>query len=274
MLELIHNIWVITIEYEGLWRYMLVLYAVSLLYLLITERNKKTRMVAVYIPLTTILLIACPLFLYSYYRFLDDSGTYYRVFWLLPIAVTIAYASCKAIYRYRRVGLIIIIAAIILCGTYSYKETTSTGIRKVENAYHIPQYVIELADNMKQDIEGVNVYACVPAEITFYIRQYDPNICLVFGRDAIEPKWGYYDEFYEIFELEDVVDMKKLLELTRNNNDKICTYFVIPDDRELSEKPEKCGLVELTKVDKYILYRDTVATDKIKEMFKGTAYEQ
>ena len=206
--------------------------------------------------------------------YLDDSGTYYRMLWLLPVTITIAYGACKAIYKHRRIGLCIVAAAIVLCGGYTYRNDGSATITRAENAYHVPGYVIELCEEMEQVIEGVNVYACVSTELLFYIRQYDSEIHLIYGRDAVEPKWGYYNEFYEAYELAEVVDLEHLLELTRNNGAKVCTYFVLEDGRRLSGNPEDYGLEEVARVDKYILYKDTEAVEIIKEMFKGTVYDK
>jgi len=276
MLSNLHDIWVITNEYRGT-GYILVLYAISVIFLLITEKNRKNRFLMVYMPLSLILLIYFPVFYHIYVVYLDDSGTYYRIFWLLPMLTTTAYAACKAIYRFRRIGTIVVCALIVFCGGYAYSAKSGANISRAQNLYHIPQYVVELGDAMTQEIDGVNVYAIVPTEMLFYIRQYDSNICLLYGRETVEPKWQawiYYKDFYNAFEVAETIDLDALLEMTRNNDAEICTYFVIPADKPLSKDPAECGLEVVKEVDGYVLYRDTVAVELIKEMFKGTAYEQ
>ena len=273
LLSNLHDIFVITNEYRGT-GFLLILYVVAFIFLFIYEKEKKRRILLLYMPLSLMVLLYFPVFYHIYVVYLDDSGTYYRMFWLLPMTITIAYGACCAIYRFRRIGIVLVCAIIALCGAYTYKQTDTTNVDKTENVYQIPQYVIDLCDYMEQDIPGVNVYACVPTEMLFYVRQYNPKINLIFGRDAVEPKWGYYNEFYEAFVLSDTINLEELLELTRGNLDKKCTYFVIDKDRKLSGDPSKYGLDKIASVEDYVLYRDTIAVEMIREMFKGTAYEQ
>lgn len=273
MLSNFHDILVITNEYRGT-GFILVLYAIALVYLLITEKDKKNRYLLLYMPLSLLVLIYNPVFYHVYVVYLDDSGTYYRIFWILPMLVTIGYGAVKAISAYKLVGTIVMCALIVICGGYAYSAKGGSSVTKVTNAYHIPQYVIEVCEYMEEDIPGVDVYACVPTEMTFYVRQYDSKINLLFGRDAIEPKWGYVNEFYDAFEGKEAIELEKLLDLSRNNGAKVCTYYVINKDRAIEGEPLELGLEEIARVDNYIIYKDAVAVEIIKEMFEGTVYGQ
>lgn len=274
MIDNLRDVWNIIVQYEGA-GFTLILYIASLIWLFVTEKDKRIRFSIIYLPALLLFVYICPVFYRIYVIFLDSVSTYYRVLWLIPMTVTIAYAACTVIYKHRRIGLALMIVLIVVCGRYTYSKKDPASIKKVENLYHIPGYVVELCDYMVKDIDGVDVYACVPLEMLFYVRQYDSTINLIYGREAVEPQWGYYNEYYEAFELDEVIDMEKLLDLTRNNDTgKVCTYFVIDENRELSGEPVDFGLVEVVKVDNYILYKDTVAQEIIREMFKGTVYEQ
>lgn len=270
MIANLKDIWQIVVGYQGT-GFTLILYAVSLIYLLIFEKDKRIRLLLVYVPLLIWLIIFCPIYYRVYMGRLDDSGTYYRMLWLIPLGVTIAYAGCRAAYKHRVIGAVIVIAAILICGRFTYTAVENT---KAENAYHVPQYVIDMCEHMEQDIQDVNVYACVPLEMVFYLRQYDSKICLVYGREAAESHWGYYNEMYELFELSDTIDWEALLEKTRDDELGVaeCTYFVVPEDKPMSGDPEDFGLEEVYRTDGKILYRDTVAVKKIREMLKGTPY--
>jgi len=270
MISNLRDIWHIVVGYQGT-GFMLILYAVSFIYLIITEKEKKIGLLLVYVPLLMWLIIFCPIYYRIYMGKLDDSGTYYRMLWLIPLSVTIAYAGCKAAYKHRIIGGIAVIAAILLCGRFTY---TSVENKKAENAYHVPQYVIDLAEHMEEDIKDVNVYACVPLEMVFYLRQYDSRIGLIYGREAVESHWGYYNELYELFEVSESIDWQALLEKTRADEEGVraCTYFVVPEDRQMIGDPREFGLEEIYRTDGKILYRDTVAVEKIREMLKGTPY--
>lgn len=273
MIDNLRDTWNIIVQYKGTGM-ILVVYFAALIFLFLTEKNRKNRFLIIYMPFSLLLLFFFPVFYRIYVLYLDNISTYYRVLWLLPMSVTIAYAGCKAIYRHRRIGAMIMVALIIVCGKYAYTHKGASPATKVENVYHIPQYVIDICDNIEQDIDGVNVYACAPLEMLFYVRQYDASICLIYGRDAVEPTWGYYNEFYETYELSEVLDWDKMLELTHNNVPKVCTYFVVKKDRQMSGDPVDYGLEVVTEVDDYILYRDTAGVQIVRDIFKDTAYGQ
>lgn len=249
----------------------LVLYFAALIYLAIRERSGKARFAVLYLPLAILLIYLCPVYYRLYVLHLDSHGTYYRNLWMLPITVTIAYAACRLIYEHKRIGAVLISAVLIISGSFVY---TSANNSKAENAYHIPGYVMALADEMEQDIPGVNVYACVPLEMLFYLRQYDSDICLVYGREAVEPVWGYYNEIYEAYELAETLDWKDVLALTRDETlgTGVATYFVVPDDRQMNGDPEDYGLEKVTSADHYILYTDPEAKAYVREILEGTPY--
>jgi len=262
--------------FRELWQYrgsgfLLVLYIAALIYLLIVEKNKRNRYLVCYVPLCILLIYISPVYYRIYVLGIDAVGTYYRNLWMLPMAVTVAYASCSVIYRHRRIGALVICAVIILCGKFTYSAVESV---KAENAYHIPQYVCDLVDEMDQDIEGVEVYACVPLEMVFYTRQYDSSICLIYGREAVEPVWGYENEYYDAYETAEVLEWDEVLELTRapERGIGVVTYFVVPKDRNMDSDPAEHGLTEIARSGDYILYKDTVASEYIKEVLKDTLY--
>ncbi len=229
------------------------------------------RLVLCWLSLALLLTYLCPLYYRLYVLHLDSHGTYYRMLWLLPVTVTIGYAACRAIYVHRRVGAVIACAVLILCGSFTYASADSS---RAENAYHVPQYVIDLADEMVRDVPGVNVYACVPLEMLFYLRQYDADVCLVYGREAVEPAWGYYNETYEAYELAEELDWDQVLELTRDESRGVgvATYFVVPDGRQMDSDPEDHGLELVFESGGYVLYADRVAQAFVREILAGTPY--
>ena len=272
MVDNIRDVFRVIWEFRGS-GFLLVLYFAALIYLFITEKNKKTRFLLCYLPLLLLLIYISPVYYRIYVLGIDAVGTYYRNLWMIPIAVTVGYAACRAISAHRMIGAVIVCAAIVLCGKFTYAASESV---RAENAYHVPQYVCDLADEMTQEIEGVEVYACVPLEMLFYLRQYDTGICLLYGREAVEPVWGYYDPCYETYELAETLNWDDMLELSRSPERGIgvVTYFVVPEERVMDSDPEEHGLVRVADSEGYILYKDTVAIEHIKEVLKDTLYMQ
>ena len=270
MVDNIKDVFRVIWQYRGS-GFLLVLYLVALVYLFVTEKDKRNRFLVCYLPLTLLLIYISPVYYRIYVLGIDAVGTYYRNLWMIPIAVTVVYAGCKAIIAHRRVGAVIVCAALVLCGRFTYTAVESV---RAENAYHIPQYVCDLCDMMTQDIDGVEVYACVPLEMLFYARQYDSGLCLIYGREAVEPVWGYYDPCYEAYELAETLDWNEVLELTRSPERGIgvVTYFVVPEGRAMDSDPTTHGLTEISKNNGYILYKDEVAAEHVREVLKGTLY--
>lgn len=268
MVDNIKDVFRIITEYMGSGFYV-ILYGLALIWLLIREKDRLVRFLLGWLPLLLLLIYLCPVYYRIYVLHLDSHGTYYRNLWLLPMGVTIAYAACSLIRSHRRIGAVIICGLLVVCGSFAF-----TSSAKVQNTYHIPQYCIDLCDAMEQDIEGVNVYACVPLELLFYVRQYDADINLVYGRDAAEPVWGYYNETYEAYELSEELNWDTVLELTRDSSlgVGVVTYFVVPADRQMNADPGAYRLTEVCRADNYILYADEIAREHVREILADTPY--
>ncbi len=73
----------------------------------------------------------------------EEAGTYYRILWLLPMTVVIAYAGVKLIGKHTRIGLVALAAVCILGGSYVYGNV---NVSKAENRYHLPAEVPAICD--------------------------------------------------------------------------------------------------------------------------------
>ena len=92
----------------------------ALLYLWMAEKNKTARAILVYGASVIQILFFVPLFYYGYQ--LLDAGTYYRILWLLPMTVTIAYTAVKILGRYPMGSIVIGLCMIMICGKYVYSN--------------------------------------------------------------------------------------------------------------------------------------------------------
>ena len=165
---------------------LLVLFLLSLFYIWKKEERKEIRNLMVWGTVLIAAGFSCPLFRKIFVRLLD-SETYYRVLWVLPIGVSIAYAGMLLLredkdsaveevtgdksgeaalsgdkektipFRRKRrpwvqpVGLVVLAAVVALSGSLVYK---STYISKAENVYHIPQVVVEICDEILPEEAG------------------------------------------------------------------------------------------------------------------------
>ncbi len=257
--------WVTFRNYGGTVIHML-LCAAAFIYLLVTEKDKKKKLMLVYMPIVVIVLFLCPLTRKVYVR-LVDSATYYRMLWIIPMTVIIAYAGCRLVMRHRYTGTAAVAALIILTGVSTYKVPY---ISRAENAYHIPQYVVDICDRIMPEDGKMDVYAAVPSELTYYIRQYTSRICLIYGRDSVEPAWDYYDPVYEAMQGDKnkggEIDTKALVELTRSIPTKQCTYIILQNGKKISEPLEDSGLIKIGSISGYDIYKDPVAEKNMEEL--------
>ena len=128
--------------YTGL-KLLFVLTLVSFLYLLVTEKDKTIRQLFVYAPVLILVLFLFPVSRKLFVAMGLDGETYYRVLWTIPMGMITAYGAVRFTGRHRRIGLLVSMVLIILCGSYVYK---SDYISKAENLYHIPDTVVRICD--------------------------------------------------------------------------------------------------------------------------------
>lgn len=167
--------------------------------LIFLEKEKDRRVLLVLMPIMVFLIFLLPVFAWVVSQYAEDE-IYYRFLWLLPVTIVIAYVGTKLVLflsGWRRIGAVVVLCCIIaVCGDYVYDNEYFS---KAENAYHVPQSVVEICDEIV--VEGREVRAVFPVELVQYVRQYSPYVCLAFGRDVTVERWNLSNEMYEIYEL-------------------------------------------------------------------------
>ena len=119
------------------------LFLAALIYLFVTEKNKAARTVFLYMPVVTLAFYFCPFFAALIYA-LTGEEIYYRLLWLVPVVPVLAYAAVKIISEAgekKRLPAGIAIAGIFMVsGSLVYQ---SPYFKQAQNAYHVPQAVVE-----------------------------------------------------------------------------------------------------------------------------------
>lgn len=212
-------------------------------------------------PLLIIVLFLFPLSR-KYFVAVLDGATYYRILWTIPMGLITVYGACRFFQNHKRIGLVIVTILIVLCGTFVYK---SPYITKAENLYHIPETAVKICDFIAPESEDDYVKVVVPEELVYFIRQYDARIYMPYGRDMVASQWGYYNKMHKIMEEAEVIDLKELIEVCRQ---EYCQYIVISPARKVSGDPGELGLVCLTEIDGYRLYQDPETVRLLEELSK------
>ena len=235
---------------------MAILLVASAIYIVICEKDRKTKILIGILPLVVIAGFLFPVTKKVYVAAFDDgSDTYYRLLWLIPVYVTIGYALCKLVTSigskmWQRVALVVTLAVVVLSGSLVY---TNQYMSRAENLYHIPQSVIDVCDVIIPAEGEARVRAVFPSEMVHFVRQYSTKILMPYGREMIVTQWDYYNEVYEAYEIPEVIDAEVLLDATRKTN---CRYIILANDRKIDKNLTTLGLKLIKTIEKYNIYED------------------
>ncbi len=212
--------------------------------------------------IVTCILIFNPLF----QRYLSGRTVYWRMIWVIPETMIIAFAFVKMLQKiHKRLAMLVMAAFLMLVvmffGTNVYH---AAGFSKNEMSvkamcYKINPAVIHIADAMLKydDKPG----CIVPQDLYTELRQYNGNIEMAYGRDMesyIETKTGEDDAVYE--QMESLTPDYSIVcdAAVYCNYDFIVTYA----DRPINEKLiSKYNYKEIAKTDGKIIYYNSDVKD-------------
>ena len=223
------------------------LFLVSMIYILEKEENKKVKSFFIYYSIITIFITLNPIFNKVVSPIFTDS-VYWRVYWVFPLGITIAYAGTKFIIEHKTklsqiLASISICIIIIISGKYIY---TNSNYNKVGNLYRLPDENVLVAQLIGAD-EKENKKALVPETLVAHIRQIDATIELAYRRD---PKGGYEDN--QMVQALNSGNVEWVDIIAKTNN---CNYVVFKKAVVLTDKMENYGYVKLNETENYAIYK-------------------
>lgn len=234
-------------------------FLVSLVYLFLKEEKKPIRILFLYVPVILLMLFFNPLFGTIMNSYLGDE-IYYRILWLLPLTVVIAYA-CVRIYaslagKRRAVFAVLAVFLIVVSGSWIYGNPF---FRKAENLYHMPDSVVHICDAI--EIPGREVTAVFPLDMVQYVRQYSPVVCMPYGREIIVGQawngWAIQDSLCDAMEAE----RTSALELGSLAREQSCIYIVVPEGKIIEGDMQDGGYELFLETDGYKVYKDICFVD-------------
>lgn len=232
---------------EGL---ILAWYLASVLYLFVREKRREVRIVFVYAPVVILLLYFNPLFAWVVYR-LAGHEIYYRILWLLPMTVVIAYACCSVYgdLRGKKRGAFVLCMAVLLAlsGSFIY---ANPFFHKAENRYHMPDDVVAICDAIRAP--GREVQAVFPAELLQFVRQYSPVVCMPYGREVLVERWQQHNDLFDAMEMPQA-DLKTLAPLATQYH---CHYVILRRDKPVVGETADFSLELFYETDSYVVYRN------------------
>jgi len=226
-------------------------YLLVLVYLWLTEKDRRKRVLLLYVPLAVLLLYFNPLFARLVYAAVGDE-IYYRLLWLLPVTIVVAYGTVCIYGRVKgrkKYWFAALSAALVMVsGSCIY---ASPHFHRAENLYHMPQAVVDICDAIQ--VEGREVMAVFPKEMLSLVRQYTPLVCMPYGREMLVSRWQADNPLYDAMEAE-VLDMDVILPLAKTYSSH---FVIVPERKEIVGNVEDYGFVLVDRIDGYVIYQDT-----------------
>lgn len=232
---------------------IMIWYLLSAAYLWMKEERGHIRILFLYTPAVLLLFYFNPVF-GALMRSALGGEIYYRILWLLPISISIAYASVH-IYGQLRLGgrrradlAALCMAGILMAsGSFIY---SSPYFFRAENPYHMPDSIVRICDAIL--VPGREVMAVFPLELVQYVRQYSAFVCMPYGREMEIARWNFNHPLCDAMEQE-VIDMDRLVPLAREYR---CHYVIFRGGQRLKGEPGDYGWTLFGEIGGYTVYRD------------------
>ena len=226
------------------------------IYIAVCEKDLKKKIILGFLPMVIMAGFLFPVTKKVYVAVFDEgSDTYYRILWLLPMYIVMGYAACRLLMSFKKpaykiAALAAVVGAIVLSGSLVY---LNQYVSLAENPYHIPQSVIDVCDVIAPKEGEPRIRAAFPSELVHFVRQYDTDILMPYGREMIATQWDYYNVVYEVMEKPEIIDAEALLEATRLTG---CSYIILSEERKIDKNLVSLGLSLVDTVAGYRIYAD------------------
>ncbi len=214
----------------------LMVYAIAFVFLFVTEKEKNKRILLLYLTAVVLVLFFFPLFAKVIIDVMEDE-IYYRILWILPVTVTVAYAGvrlvqmCKPLWG-KAIAVVLLLVTLAGCGDYVYDNPYFSV---ATNRFHLPDEVIVICDSIS--VPGREVRAVFPSNLLSYVREYTAAVCMPYGREAVVERWNFDIPLFDAME-EETIDAAKLGTLAYEAQ---CHYIILN-----SAKPINGDLADYT----------------------------
>lgn len=236
--------------FEGAWIFPMLLLAI--LWILWQEKDWGKKILLGILPLVFLFIYWCPVTGILFMKVLGEN-VYWRILWLLLVAVIIPYAGCLVLKQLKGIGrqaaFLLILFALVFGGK---KVLSEEWFEPSTNVYKIPQNVIAVCDLLPG-----NVHAMVSNRLMPYIRMYDPTITLEYGRNALifngmEEVYGPMAKLYQEAQKSEI-DLSVLGSLAQEEG---CTFLVFSNNRTYIGDWEEYGYQEYASTEEFDIFVD------------------
>ena len=246
--------WLLQFNDEGL---HFILMFLALAYILVRKEETYHRRLFIGYSILFTIVYFCPFTSYFITKAIGKL-VYWRMLWMMPLPVIIAYVAVKLWNRLekkwvRAVSIGAFAAVLVLLGQFIYVENSPYETRA--NWEKIPTSPIAICDivNASRGSEDEWVLLAAPEDMVPYIRVYDASIHQVYGRKGNYWKAGKGGR-YIVKALDDpVLDYETLVKKCRNIK---CNYIVLPDGEGREDGMAVYHFEVIGRVGSYVVYKD------------------
>lgn len=248
----------------------LALFAAGLVWTIIAHKKQEPRVFLFYTLF--LLLTAYNPFVVKYLiPKLKFENEYYRLFWILPVAIGVAYYAVRFIFLSKKMGIRVtagILAVILLIACGSPLTSVMQDLKMPQNVYKVPDDLIFACNIIHEDSEEEKPRVVFDMNLNTLARQYDASLHLVLNRDAVIYRAGstvagtinednkYYkrqkcimDVTYYAMDDVPLEMFQAALNLTGTE------YLVFPLGLPKSEFIQEAGCVPIAENGSYVIYR-------------------
>lgn len=236
------------------------LFFASLLYLYFQKKENEKRFLFLGYSIVFFAICFFPVTAKVIMKACIGEAVYWRMFWLLPSAIVIAYAAAHVIMRSdgkakRHILLFAMLLIIAMTGTNVYNGAV---FDRKQNNYKLPQDTIDICDMIERDAaaNGIGHKKLITTnELLPSIRQYDADILMPYGYNQVYREHGS--------NMRNAARIFKIMGSTDKNWDALawhaameeCNYLAYPADPAVSEALASCGYEKIGENASYCVYR-------------------
>ncbi|MEG2625945.1 MAG: hypothetical protein RR956_06695 [Christensenella sp.] len=164
----------------------LIVYLVALI-LIYVIGSKEDKELFFFPTLAIIIVLFNPFTVYFIANYMG-SDIYWRTLWIFQVCLAVAYIAVKAINFLRLktqkvTAFVLMLILIAVTGKFMF---VPDNYQVSDNLYKLPKEVIPLTEIIKNNDTDGDILAVFPPELVCYIRQYDANVNLLYGREQIK----------------------------------------------------------------------------------------
>ncbi len=153
---------------------------IGILWILWKEKDWLRKILLGVLPLVFLFFYWCPVTGIFFMKVLGEN-VYWRILWLLLLAVIIPYAGCLLLKQLSGMKRqITFLGFLVVIGISGKCVLSSEWFEVSTNVYKVPENVMQIADLLPE-----NVHVVASNRLTPYLRLRDPSLTLEYARNAL-----------------------------------------------------------------------------------------